>query len=73
MHGIDEWTRRLGVSRRHVENMLAAGDLPRPVRLGRLRRWSNEQIDRWIAERCELAVAGEQHCGRGRPRAGGEK
>ena len=68
MHDITEFARRLGVSRRLVEMMLARGDLPPPVRFGRARRWSDATIDQFITER-SAAAAGDQHRGPGRPRA----
>ena len=70
-YGVDEWVRRGVGGRRTVERLLAARELPPPVRIGRSRRWSGEQIDEWIAERVARAAAGEQHRGPGRPRAGG--
>ncbi len=73
MYGIEEWVRRGVGGRRTIERLLAAGELPQPARIGRLRRWSDEQIDRWIAERCAAGGGEHQHRGPGRPRAGGEK
>jgi excisionase family DNA binding protein len=72
---IDEVAARLGVCRRTAEAMLAEGRLPKPVRFGRLRRWSDEQIDQLIV--AEVARAGgsvapaapERRRGPGRPRS----
>ena len=77
MLNIDEVAARLGVCRRTAEAMLAEGRLARPVRIGRLRRWSDEQIDRFIV--AEVARAGgsvvpaepvQRRRGPGRPRSG---
>ncbi len=73
MFGVDEWVRRGVGGRRTIERMLAAGELPPPVRFGRARRWSGEQIDAWITERVAAATGGEQHRGPGRPRSGGAR
>ena len=40
---------RLECSPRHVERMCAAGKLPSPIRMGRAKRWSVDEIKRWIA------------------------
>ncbi len=56
MLNLDEVAAQLGVCRRTAEVMLAEGRLPRPVRFGRVRRWSEDQIDTWIA--AEVAQLG---------------
>jgi len=62
----------LGVSARHVEDLLARGVLPQPIRLGRVRRWHPEAISSWLAEEDAQAnggcVSGKQN-GAGRPRS----
>jgi predicted DNA-binding transcriptional regulator AlpA len=40
---------RLDCSRNHVANLDARGALPRPIRIGRLKKWSPSEIDSWIA------------------------
>lgn len=42
--------RMLSVSVRHVWRLRDAGDLPCPIRLGRLVRWRKAAIERWLAE-----------------------
>lgn len=42
----------LAVSVRHVRRLADGGDLPRPVRLGKLIRWRRQEIERWIAAGC---------------------
>ena len=78
MLNIDEVAARLGVCRRTAEAMLAEGRLPRPVRFGRLRRWSDEQIDQTIVAEVARAGAGgsvvsaelvQRRRGPGRPRS----
>ncbi len=75
MLDIDEVAARLGVCRRTAEAMLAEGRLPRPVRFGRLRRWSDDQVDAWIAAEIArfgggLAAPAAARRGPGRPRGG---
>lgn len=39
----------LQVSRRKLEEMVAAGEVPHPVRFGRIRRWHPDSIAQWLA------------------------
>jgi excisionase family DNA binding protein len=39
---------KLGVSERHVYRQLAAGKLPRPVRIGRCIRWDPDDFRDWF-------------------------
>jgi excisionase family DNA binding protein len=39
----------LGCSVRHVWRMCGTGQLPAPVRIGRLVRWSKQVIEGWLA------------------------
>lgn len=38
---------RFQCSKRHVQRLVAAGQFPRPTRIGSLARWPSEVIDRW--------------------------
>lgn len=42
----------LGCSVRHVYRMADAGNLPAPVHIGHLVRWSRQVIESWIAQGC---------------------
>jgi len=42
----------IGCNERTVHNLLAAGRIPKPVRLGRLVRWPVERVDAWISDGC---------------------
>lgn len=44
----------LSISRRKAEQMLACGELPQPIRFGRLRRWHPDSIKQWLASRAGL-------------------
>lgn len=52
--GIDDLAQLLRLSRRKVEQMLISGELPPPMRFGRLRRWHPESIDQWLSNRAGL-------------------
>lgn len=73
-YDIKEWQARLKICRRQAEIMIARGELPPPIRIGKLRRWTDAQIDRWICERAsavEVASSPSPSHGRGRPRRRG--
>lgn len=38
----------LAVSERHVWRLSDRGELPRPISLGRLKRWRRSSIDDWL-------------------------
>ncbi len=74
MLNLDEVADRLGMCRRTAENHLASGRLPKPARFGRLRRWSDEQIDAFIKAEIERVGGNEAPAvprprGPGRPRS----
>jgi len=42
----------LGVSRSVFYRWDARGDVPQPVRIGQVRRWSRLELLRWVERRC---------------------
>ena len=73
MLDLNQVAARLGISRRTAENLLASGQIPRPVLLGRQRRWPDVQIDAAMLEASRKAQADAPPAakrGRGRPRNG---
>jgi len=44
--------RLLSVSCRTISRMNAKGETPKAIRLGRLLRWPQNEIDEWIAAGC---------------------
>lgn len=42
----------LGVSTRHIERLIVSGRFPRPIRLGRVRRWFRADFEAWVAAGC---------------------
>ena len=46
-------SRRLHRTRRHLERMVAKAEGPPSVRLGRLRRYPESLLERWITEKVE--------------------
>ena len=47
----------IGCSTRHIDRMVESGRIPLPVQLGRLVRWPQAVIDRWIAAGCPPVAA----------------
>ena len=43
---------RLNCSPGHVDNLDNREKLPRPIRLGRLKRWDSLEIESWITAGC---------------------
>ena len=56
---VREVARRLSISPRTVWTQAARGDLPAPIRIGRLSRWRWDTILRWIEEK-ELVAEKQQ-------------
>lgn len=50
----------LGCSARHVYRLADAGQMPSPVKLGALVRWSRSSIMEWIESGCPRIVEGGQ-------------
>ncbi|OJW58058.1 MAG: hypothetical protein BGO57_12430 [Sphingomonadales bacterium 63-6] len=49
---IKEVMARTSLSRAHVYTLVKRGDLPAPIKLGaKCSRWSEQELDRWIADR----------------------
>lgn len=42
----------LNCSTRHCHRMVDSGKMPRPLKLGGLRRWHRATIDQWLADGC---------------------
>lgn len=38
-----------GLSERKIRAMVSAGEIPSPVKVGRLTRWRKTDIERWVA------------------------
>jgi excisionase family DNA binding protein len=50
-----ELARLLGVSFRSIDRHVAAGQLPRPIKVGALSRWRREDIDAWLTSQAAKA------------------
>ena len=46
----NETARRLRCTRRHLERLVADGEGPPSIKLGRLRRFPETRLDAWIGE-----------------------
>lgn len=51
--------RMLNVSQRHVERLDASQLIPKPVWIGRAKRWRLSDIERWLERGCPDRVAWE--------------
>ena len=49
---IEAVAKMLGVSSRHCLRLAEAGKMPPGRKLGRLRRWSRDEIEAWCAAGC---------------------
>ncbi len=48
----DEVAERLSISPRTLHRLKDSGKLPAPVRLNRCLRWSEHELEQWIADGC---------------------
>lgn len=54
----DDVARLLQVTGRTVDNLLRAGRLPEPIRLGAHPRWHSGQLLQWLRDQAEQAASG---------------
>lgn len=40
----------LGCTPKHIRKLSERGEFPKPVKAGRLLRWSRQSVERWLAE-----------------------
>ncbi|RCN55826.1 helix-turn-helix transcriptional regulator [Acidiferrobacter thiooxydans] len=73
LHDIKFFAEQFGCSPRKIQLLVAAGEFPAPIRIGRLIRWREEEVAAWVQSRA--AAAGTQYRNavtrstpRGRPR-----
>lgn len=50
---VTDLAQHLCLSVRTIDLLQASGDLPKPVKFGRARRWRPEDIEAWLTERQE--------------------
>jgi excisionase family DNA binding protein len=50
---VEELAERYRCSKQHIGRQLAAGKLPRPIRVGALVRWRLEAIEAWENEQSQ--------------------
>lgn len=58
-----EFADRLGISVRMLEELILQGKVPPYIKLGRLRRWHPEQLEKWIDEQFSHAASEESAAG----------
>ncbi len=49
---VNQLSKILNCSTRHIYRLTDAGKMPRPLKLGALVRWPKNIIEKWIAEGC---------------------
>jgi len=54
---VAEVATRVGCSERQIEKLIAKGDGPRSIKFGRLRRFRESEVNRWIADLSQQQVA----------------
>ena len=52
--------RLLDCSPRHIWRLVDGGAFPRPVPIGRLKRWPRTAVARWLADRLALSAGGRE-------------
>ncbi len=52
---VQQLAKRLGVSVRTIHRMKDSGEIPTPIRLGRLLKWPIKLIDAWLDEQAANA------------------
>uniref|UniRef100_A0A7C2K129 DNA-binding protein n=1 Tax=Schlesneria paludicola TaxID=360056 RepID=A0A7C2K129_9PLAN len=52
-YDVDDVAALLKSSARHVRRLSDAGRMPLPLKIGRLVRWRQSDIDGWIADGCK--------------------
>lgn len=57
----------LGVSDRTIEKMVAAGDFPPPIRLGKCARWAEAAVVAWLNEKVAKQLRWQPRRRAGRP------
>ncbi len=53
-----EFANRLGISVRTLEELIVQCKVPPHIKVGRLRRWHPEQLDKWINEQFARVTEG---------------
>lgn len=46
-------TEKIGVGKSMIYKMIKDGDFPRPVKIGSISRWVEEDVDAWLMKRIE--------------------
>lgn len=57
VNGVSE---QLNISKRSLEQILARGEGPRHLLIGRLRRWRRSEVDEWVEQRLRKTFTKEK-------------
>lgn len=55
LHGVKQVAAQLDCCTRMIQILVAKGEFPAPIRIGRLVRWREEDIAGWLQQRAEEA------------------
>ena len=55
MYSTDDLAQIFNCSSRHIRRLVFRGDLPNPVKLGRLSRWPRPTFEQWFTEKVGLS------------------
>lgn len=47
---LPEVCRQAGLGKSAIYEMIAAGEFPQPIKLGRFSRWSQKEVQAWVEE-----------------------
>jgi predicted DNA-binding transcriptional regulator AlpA len=55
MYSTDDLAVLFNCSTRHIRRLVFREDFPRPLKVGRLSRWSKPAVERWLTKKVGLA------------------
>lgn len=59
---VNEVAMLLNISERSVWRLVSTEEIPRPIKLGRSRRWSREAIEQFVAKQLNNSPDTEEDC-----------
>ena len=59
--GSKQFAKYLGVSIRTLDTLDKKGNLPPGIRVGHLRRWRIEDVEKWVNDQLEKNITAIQH------------
>lgn len=59
LHDIHSVSQALGVHWRTIEVLVARGEFPKPLRIGRLRKWHWRTVEDWLNKKAGISDGGQ--------------